>query len=314
MLRHTRNHACLRISLAFDVDFSAKLTFRITTGLVSWHKIKILCKIICSSGVPVALSVALIQLIIYLAHQILCFTIPSSLLTLSFNLAFVSFCSTLHHLCLSFLPHSFIRRFTSMCICLSINSCLSMQTLTSLLQLLPPDVLSLYIRRLPMEHFVSCALYLFRIAAQQNSLSQCPTVALITTSQLVLAIAHGASISHSITPICSRIPCCHAMEQLLDAACFCPPSQIHSENSQAISNGLTFHYPCPFLCTFGLPDIIHQSSHLSISLHFCFSIHPYLLLLIGSKITSKYAICGSYLKLLSMIYIGHIHIAFSDEI
>ena len=64
MLRCTPNHACSPISLAFDVDFSMKLTFRMTTRLFLWNKVNLIYEIIRASCVPAALSVALIQLII----------------------------------------------------------------------------------------------------------------------------------------------------------------------------------------------------------------------------------------------------------
>ena len=62
-----------------------------------------------------------------------------------------------------------------------------MQTLTSLLQLLPPDVLSLYIRPLPMEHFVSCALFLFSIPAQLTLLSRYLSTRSSTTHHYITA-------------------------------------------------------------------------------------------------------------------------------
>ena len=60
---------------------------------------------------------------------------------------------------------------------------------------------------------------------------------LFTTSQFMLTIAYPASISLSITPISSCIPCCHTMKQSSDTAPSCSLTQRHSKNSQAISKG-----------------------------------------------------------------------------
>mgnify|MGYP001794782807 CR=1 FL=1 len=174
-----------------------------------------------------------------------------------------------------------------MCTCLSISS----------FSLAPdccfPMCFSLCIHLLPMNHFASCAIYLFVINAQLTSLSQCPstcssTTHHYTTSQFVLPIASPATTSsqyHTHLLVHFSLP--HHEAVTWDCTFLVTsPWTLHQLPSLIL--GKTSSYPYTPPCTY--PHIFHWSPCLSISVYFCLWIYPYLLLLIERKGTSKYAI------------------------